>query len=111
MCNRRENSSAKPWGRRRRHLTKHYTDGFSVMVPSGEEPDIRGCLKQADKVKLIRGTSDVIYGDEHMALIQRATRYAARYNALIARERGLSTAGGCWPSNIGVQRPPEDGRR
>jgi|CXWL01.1.fsa_nt_gi hypothetical protein len=85
--------------------------GYSVMVPSGEEPDIGACLKQADKVKLIRGTSDVIYGDEHMALIQRATRYAARYNALIAKERGLSTTGGCWPSNIGVQRPPEDGRR
>jgi hypothetical protein len=53
-----------------------------------------GCLEDADKVELIRGTSDVVYGDEHMALIQAATKYAARYNALIARHRGLTTAGG-----------------
>ena len=85
--------------------------GYSVMVPAGEEPDISGCLKKADEVKLIRGTSDVIYGGEHMALIQQATKFAARYNVLIARQRGLSTSGGCSPSNIGVQRSPEDGRR
>jgi hypothetical protein len=85
--------------------------GYSVMVSAGDEPDIGGCLKRADKVKLIRGTSDVVYGDEHMALIQQATRYAARYNALIAKARGLVTADGCWPSNIGVQRAPADGRR
>ena len=85
--------------------------GYSVTVPAGREPDIGGCLKRADGVKLIRGTSDVIYGDEHMALIQQATAYAARYNALIAQKRGLSTAGGCWPSNIGAQQPPADGRR
>jgi hypothetical protein len=85
--------------------------GYSVTVPADGERDIGGCLKRADKVKLIRGTSDVVYGDEHMALIQQATRYAARYNVLIARRRGLTTAGGCWPSNIGVQRSPADGRR
>src|SRR6266496_5845958 len=44
--------------------------GYSVTVPAGKELDIGGCLKRADKVRLIRGTSDVIYGDEHMALIQ-----------------------------------------
>jgi hypothetical protein len=70
--------------------------GYSVAVPSGDEPDIGGCLEDADKVELIRGTSDVVYGEEHMALIQQATAYAARYNALIARQRGLRTAGGCW---------------
>jgi hypothetical protein len=69
--------------------------GYSVMVPAAEEPDIGGCLKRVDKVRLIRGTSDVVYGDEHMALIQQARRYAARYNALIAKRRGLSIAGGC----------------
>jgi len=85
--------------------------GYSVMVPAGDEADIGGCLKGPDKVKLIRGTSDVVYGDEHMALIQQATRYAARYNALIAKRRGLATTGECLPSNIGVQRSPADGRR
>jgi hypothetical protein len=85
--------------------------GYSVMVPAGEESDIGGCLKKADKVKLIRGTSDVIYGDEHISLIRQATKYAARYNSVVARERGLSVSGGCWPSNTGVQRSPNDGRR
>jgi len=85
--------------------------GFSVMIPAGDEPDIGGCLRRADKVSLIRGTSDVVHGAEHLALIQQATRYAARYNALIAKQRGLRTAGGCRPSNSGVQRAPADGRR
>ena len=86
--------------------------GVSVMVPAGGDGDISGCLSGADyQVKLIRGTSDVIEGDEHLELIQRATRYAARYNAVIAIRRGLITAGGCWPSNTGVQRSPADGRR
>ena len=69
--------------------------GFSVMVPAGEEPDIGGCLKQVDEVNVIRGTTDVVYNDEHLTLIQQATWYAARYNALIARQRGLIIAGGC----------------
>jgi len=86
--------------------------GFSVTVPAGDDRDISGCLQGAHyQVRLIRGTSDVIEGDEHMALIERATKYAARYNAVITTRRGLSTAGGCRPSNSGVQRSPEDGRR
>ncbi len=86
--------------------------GYSVTVPAGDDADISGCLRGADyQVKLIRGTSDVIEGREHMALIERATKYAARYNAVIAIRRGLSTAGGCRPSNSGVQRSPADGRR
>ena len=86
--------------------------GLSVTVPAGDDRDISSCLRGADyRVRLIRGTSDVIESHEHMALIDRATEYAARYNAVIARRRGLSTAGGCRPSTSGVQRTPEDGRR
>ena len=86
--------------------------GYSVTVPVGDDADISGCLWGVDyQVKPIRGTSDVIEGREHMALIERATKYAARYNAVIAMRRGLSTAGGCRPSNSGVQRSPADGRR
>jgi len=86
--------------------------GLSVTVPAGDDRDISDCLQGANyPVRLIRGTSDVIEGDEHMALIERAMKYAARYNAVIAIRRGFSTGGGCRPSNSGVQRSPEDGRR
>ena len=84
--------------------------GYATLVPAGEESDIRGCLRETDRVRIIRGTSDVAYGEEHGVLIQQATTYAARYNAVIAKHRGLTVASGCRPSNSGVQRTPASGR-
>ena len=85
--------------------------GDAVLVPASEASDIRGCLQGTDRVHIIRGTADVVHRDEHRALIRQATTYAARYNAVIAKQRRVNVAGGCRPSNSGVQPPPASGRR
>ena len=85
--------------------------GPAALVPAGEESDIRGCLNETDRVRIIRGTADVAHAERYRALLRQAAAYAARYNAVIAKHRGLTVAGGCRPSNGGVQRTSAGGRR
>ena len=84
-----------------------------TLVARDPEKDARAAIDNGNLAFFgVAGFSVMIpAGDEHLALIQQATRYAARYNALIAKQRGLRTAGGCRPSNSGVQQAPADGRR
>jgi hypothetical protein len=85
--------------------------GYVVEVPGIDEPKNIGCVAALEKVDIIRGTSDVVYGDEHMALIEEARKYASRYNAIIAKHRGFRVPPSCQPPKSDVQRAPASGRR
>jgi hypothetical protein len=69
--------------------------GYVVEVPGVDGPKTIGCVAALEKVDIIRGTSDVVYGDEHAALIKEARRYAARYNAIIAKHRDFRPPPSC----------------
>jgi len=59
--------------------------GFSLDVPS--VADAPRAIREG-RVRPIPGTTDAAISEEHAELIQRATRYAGAYNALLLR-RGM----------------------
>jgi len=54
------------------------TPGLEMEDPKHEYPEYFG-------IRNLDGTSDVIEGDEHYALIQQATEYASKYNVLLLK--------------------------
>jgi len=68
--------------------------GFTVHVP-GVESDRIGCLAGAEQVDVIPGTADAPQGLEHRWLLEEATRYASRYNTVIAAHRGFTLPPAC----------------
>jgi hypothetical protein len=61
--------------------------GFVVYVPGVESGDSTGCIVGLEDVDVIRGTADVVWGEQHSSLIEQATTYAARYNRRVADHR------------------------
>jgi hypothetical protein len=54
----------------------------SVNIPGIEKADILK-YEEACGVQLIEGISDVVRSDEHLRLMQKASSYALKYNAII----------------------------
>jgi len=57
----------------------------SISIPGIDQADNEK-YQQACGVRLIEGVSDVVRGDEHLRLMQKARRYALEYNTLIKSE-------------------------
>ena len=70
--------------------------GFVLHVPGVDEALLK-CPAIFEEVDVIRGTSDVVWGEKHMVLIRKATAYAVRYNQLISKHRQFK-----FPPNCGV---------
>ena len=57
--------------------------GYSVEIP-GIDDRLAQCPWVHSRLRIIRGTSDAVYGERHIVLIGRAKEYAARYNSFTA---------------------------
>jgi len=88
--------------------------GFAVSIPGVRNP----CVLAKWGARVIRGTSDGIRSPGHALFQERAVRFAARYNAAMAAELGISRAelerdGGCttfpemayWPGDPAEAAP------
>ncbi len=57
--------------------------GFTIYIPGAEEYKD---LKQIEEIygyRIIKGTSDAVYGKEHLRLIRLAEEYAKKYNEYV----------------------------
>lgn len=58
------------------------TAGRSASIP-GLPSDQASELRRKCGIAVVPGTGDVVYGDEHLALLRKARRYAERYNQIM----------------------------
>ena len=74
------------------------TAGYVLSVPGIEAAGFQGCVAASEEaVDVIRGTSDFVWGAEHVALIDAARQYAARYNRAMAGHRAYKLPPVCGP--------------
>jgi hypothetical protein len=70
-------------------------DGFSSYVPGIDRSEGELCSRPDEPLFHIRGTSDMVWGGEHAALIVRATEYARRFNGRMLKLRKLTRESLC----------------
>ncbi len=65
---------------------------YRVLVPAGRGVGVPGFdvedgvrIRRACGEKILPGSTDVVRGDRHLALLQAAYRYAETYNRLVAK--------------------------